>query len=147
MSQFVPQSNINDEVEIRNLTQKWFEIWSQKEKPFTGKGLEEVFANPGEMLVYDNFDGDVKIIRSVREYIDTWVPIVQEQLSYHEIQSEGEIELKIDSNMALSTFVWVSKSKLKNGTDISLRQYATHVWKKVGDRWYLIHEHLTLGKS
>lgn len=128
-------SNINDEVEIRNLTQKWFDIWSQKEKPFTGKGLEEVFADKsGEMLVYDNFDGDVKIIRSVREYIDTWVPVMQEQLLYHEIQPEGEIELKIDGNMALSTFVWVSKSKLKNGTDISLRQYATHVWRKIDER-------------
>lgn len=140
------QSNINDEAEIRNLTQKWFDIWSQKEKQFTGKGLEEVFGDTGEMLVYDNFDGDVKIIRSVQEYIDTWVPVMQEQLSYHEIQSEDEIELKIDGNMALSTFIWVSKSKLKNGTDISLRQYATHVWRKINGRWNLIHEHLTLGK-
>ncbi|MGL5807230.1 YybH family protein [Chroococcidiopsis sp.] len=142
------QNNLNDEIEIKNLTQKWFDIWSQKEKPFTGKGLEEVFASKaGEMLVYDDFDGDVKIIRSVREYIDTWIPVMQEQFSYHEIQPEGEIDLKIDDSMALSTFIWVSKSKLKNGTDISIRQYATHVWKKIDGRWCLIHEHLTLGKS
>jgi ketosteroid isomerase-like protein len=148
MSQSISQNNINDEVEIRKLTDKWFEIWSQKEKPFTGEGLEEVFAaKTGEMLVFDNFDGDVKIIRSVKEYIDTWVLIMQEQLSYHEIQPEGEIDLKVDGNMALSMFVWVSKSKLKNGTDISLKQYATHVWRKIDGRWCLIHEHLTLGKS
>lgn len=147
MSQFIPQNNTNDEVEIRKLTRKWFDIWSQKEKPFTGEGLEEVFASTGEMLVYDNFDGDVKIIRSVQEYIDTWVPVMQEQLTYHEIEPEGEIEIQVDGNMALSTFVWVSNSKLKNGNKISFRQYATHVWKKINERWYLIHEHLTLGKS
>ena len=140
-------SNINDETEIRNLTQKWFNIWSQKEKPFTGEGLEEVFASTGEMLVYDNFDGDVKIIRSVQEYIDTWVPVMQERFSYHEIQPEGEIEIQVDDNMALSTFVWVSNSKLKDGNKVSLRQYATHVWRKISGRWCLIHEHLTLGKS
>ena len=80
MNQLILQSDINDEVEIRKLTRKWFEIWSQKEKLFTGQGLEEVFAsNAGEILVYDNFDGDVKILRSVQEYVDTWVSIMQEQ--------------------------------------------------------------------
>lgn len=144
----MPQSNTNDEVEIRKLTRKWFYIWSQKEKPFTGEDLEEVFASKaGEMLVYDNFDGDVKIIRSVQEYIDTWVPVMQERFAYHEIKSEGEIEIEVDGNMALSTFVWVSNSKLKNGNNVSLRQYATHVWRKINGRWCLIHEHLTLGKS
>lgn len=148
MSQLMLQSDIDDEVEIRKLTRKWFDIWSQKEKPFTGAGLEEVFApKAGEMLVYDNFDGNVKIIRSAQEYIDTWVPVMQEQLSYHEISPEGEIEIVIDGNMALSTFVWVSNSKLKNGNNVSFRQYATHVWRKITGRWCLIHEHLTLGKS
>ncbi|BAY48217.1 hypothetical protein SAMD00079811_58380 [Scytonema sp. HK-05] len=121
MSQ-LPQSDINDEAEIRNLTRKWFDIWSQKEKPFTGVGLEEVFdPRSGEILVYDNFDGDVIIIRSVQEYIDTWIPIMQQRLSYHEIKPEGEIDIQVDGNMALSTFIWVSKSKLRNGADVSLR--------------------------
>ena len=30
--------NTDDELQIRELTKKWFEAWSPKSEPFTGEG-------------------------------------------------------------------------------------------------------------
>ena len=43
-----------DKAKIRELTEQWINIWSPKEKPFTGKGLENIFAtDENEILVFD----------------------------------------------------------------------------------------------
>lgn len=133
-----------DEQAVRDQTEKWFEIWSQGDEPFTGDGLETVFrTGQGNILVFDDFAGDVVEIESVEEYISTWVPVMEDTLSSHRIRPDGEIRITMGQDLALSTFVWVSDSITVEGEPISLRQYATHVWQKFDGEWRLIHEHLT----
>ena len=49
-----------DKAEIRELTEQWRTIWSPKDKPFTGKGFENIFATgENEILVFDNFEAIV----------------------------------------------------------------------------------------
>lgn len=55
-----------DKSTIEQLTAKWIDIWSPKDKPFTGEGFENIFATgENEILVFDNFDDGVVVLRSL----------------------------------------------------------------------------------
>ncbi|MBE9168413.1 hypothetical protein IQ238_13125 [Pleurocapsales cyanobacterium LEGE 06147] len=85
----------SDRQQIQQLTQQWINLWSPKDKPFTGEGFEQIFATgENEILVFDNFDGSVVVLHSLQEYLDTWVPVMQ-QFAYWEIALEDNLEISI----------------------------------------------------
>lgn len=106
----------------------------------------QVFATqPNQILVFDNVTGGVVVLRSLKQYIDTWVPFMQD-FSYWEINPEGDIEITVDQDLAVSTFTWVSNGRFEDGKQARIRQHCTHVWRRISSEWRLIHEHLTVGK-
>ena len=134
-----------DKTEIRQLTEKWRSLWSPQDKPFTGEGFENIFATEeNEILVFDNFDNGVVVLHSLQEYLDTWIPVMQ-NFSYWEIELEDNLEISIEENLAVTTFSWVGGGKTKDGQEINTRQYGTHTWKRLKGEWRLVHEHLTVG--
>jgi ketosteroid isomerase-like protein len=134
-----------DETVIHQLTEQWRTIWGPKDKPFTGKGFENIFATGNnEILVFDNFDNSVVVLHSLQEYLDTWIPVM-ENFSFWEIQLEDNLNISIEGDLAVTTFSWVGGGKTKDGQEIKARQYGTHTWKRLNDEWRLVHEHLTVG--
>ena len=138
-------STTTDLAKIRELTEQWRKIWSPKDQPFTGEGFENIFATAeNEILVFDNFDDGVVVLHSLQEYLNTWIPVMQ-NFSYWEIQLENNLRISIDGDLAVSTFSWVGGGKTKEEQEIKVRQYGTHTWKRINNEWRLIHEHLTVG--
>ncbi len=136
-----------DEAEIRQLTDQWLSIFCPKDKPFTGEGFENIFATgKDEILVFDNYKNDVVVLRSLQEYLDTWIPFMEENISYWEVKLEDNFEISIDGDLAVTTFSWVGGGKGKDGREIKAKQYGTHVWKRLKGQWRLVHEHLTGGE-
>ena len=134
-----------DEATIRELTEQWRSLWSPQDKPFTGEGFENIFATgKNEILVFDNFDNGVVVLHSLQEYLDTWIPVIQ-NFSYWEIQLEDNLTISIDGNLAVTTFSWVGGGKTQDGQEAKARQYGTHTWKRFNNEWRLVHEHLTVG--
>ena len=134
-----------DKAKIHELTEQWRNIWSPKEKPFTGDGFENIFATgKHEILVFDNFDDGVVVLHSLQEYLDTWIPVMK-NFSYWSIQLENNLDISIDGNLAVTTFSWVGGGKTKEGQEVKVRQYGTHTWKRLNSEWRLVHEHLTVG--
>lgn len=134
-----------DKTKIRELTEQWRSIWSPQDKPFTGKGFENIFATgENEILVFDNFDNSVVVLHSLQEYLDTWIPVI-ENFSYWEIQLEDNLNISIEGDLAVTTFSWVGGGKTKDGQEVKARQYGTHTWKRLNNKWRLVHEHLTIG--
>lgn len=130
---------------IRELTQKWLDIWSPKNKPFTGEGLEEIFATgEKEILIFDNFDSGVVVLRSLQEYLNTWVSVMQ-NFSYWEIELEDNLQISVDGDLAVTTFSWLGGGRTKDGQEVKARQYGTHTWKRLNGEWRLVGEHLTVG--
>lgn len=134
-----------DETIIRQLTEQWRTVWSSKDKPFTGKGFENIFATGNsEILVFDNFDNGVVVLHSLQEYLDTWIPVM-ENFSYWEIQLEDNLNISIAGDLAATTFSWIGGGKTQDGQEVKARQYGTHTWKRLNNEWRLVHEHLTVG--
>ena len=134
-----------NKTEIRKLTEQWVNIWSPQEQPFTGEGFEKIFATgENDILVFDNFDNSVVVLHSLQEYLDTWIPVMQ-NFSYWEIQLEDNLTISIDGDLAVTTFSWVGGGRTKDEKKVKARQYGTHTWKRLNNEWRLVHEHLTVG--
>jgi ketosteroid isomerase-like protein len=136
-------SQQTDEQTIRQLTQQWFEAWSFKDQSFTADELRPLYGT-GEILVFDNFDGGVVVLNSFQEYQDTWVPVMRDFSSW-EIQPEGDINVRVSGDLAVTTFTWVGNGQLQDGKPIQMRQHGTLVWQRNANTWQIVHEHLTVG--
>jgi ketosteroid isomerase-like protein len=135
----------NDEATIDQLTNQWFEGWSTRDTPFTGEQLRSLYAQGDrEILVFDNFNGGVVVIRSFSDYLNTWIPVMQD-FSYWAIAPESEVEVKASGDLATSTFTWSGEGKLRDGTPVKMRQHGTLVWQRRAGQWQIVHEHLTVG--
>lgn len=135
----------NDIKQIQQLTRQWVNLWSPKDRPFTREGFEQIFSTD-ELLVFDNFDNSVVVLHSLQEYLDTWVPVMQ-QFVYWEIAIEDNLEISISGDLAVTTFSFAGGGRSKDGSDRKLHQYCTHVWKRFNGEWRIVHEHLTLGNA
>lgn len=134
-----------DEAKICELTEQWRESWSPQDKPFTGKGFENIFAvGENKILVFDNFGNRVVVLHSLQKYLDTWISVMQD-FSYWEIELENNLKISIDGDLAVTTFSWVGGGKTQEGQEVKARQYGTHTWKRLDNEWRLVHEHLTTG--
>lgn len=133
-----------DLAKIRELTEQWRKTWSPKDRPFTGEGFDSIFAvGENKILVFDNFDNSVVVLHSLTEYLDTWIPVMQ-NFSYWEIQLEDNLTISVDGDLAVTTFSWVGGGKTREGHEVKARQYGTHTWKRLNNEWRLVHEHLTV---
>ncbi|WP_319419886.1 YybH family protein [Pleurocapsa sp. FMAR1] len=134
-----------DKTEIRQLTEQWRSLWSPKDQPFTEKGFEDIFATEeNEILVFDNINNGVVVLHSLQEYLDTWIPMMK-NFSYWEIKLEDNLDISVEGDLAVTTFSWVGGGKTKDGQEVKARQYGTHTWKCLNNKWRLVHEHLTVG--
>lgn len=134
-----------EEATIRQLTEQWFKNWSPQDKKFEIEKLQPLFAQgEGELLVFDDISTQVVILHSWDDYRRTWEPFMQE-FAYWAIRPEGEIQVIVEGNLAVTTFTLVAQGRYFDGREITPKQHATHVWRKQADRWVIIHEHLTVG--
>ncbi len=133
-----------DEKQIRQLTQKWVDVWSPKDKPFTGEGFENIYVTgKNKILVYANFDNSVVTLHSLEKYIKTVVPVMN-KFSYWEIKLEDNLEISADRGLAVTTFSWVGSGKSKDGKEIKVKRNSIHHWVCIENEWRLIHEHIQL---
>lgn len=65
--------------------------------------------------------------------------------AYWAIAPEGEIDVTAGRDLAVSTFTWVGTGRLESGEPVNMRQHGTLVWKRDGENWQIVHEHLTIG--
>lgn len=144
ISQGAALAEFNEKEEILQLTQKWLDGWNIGDKPFNGEVFRDLFA-PGEngIAVFDNVKGDVIVLRSVDEYVSTWVPFM-EPLTHWSVRLE-EVNVDVSGDLAVTTFKLVgTDTRGPDGETIPFGQYGTHVWKKLpGHGWRIVHEHLT----
>ena len=63
--------------------------------------------------------------------------------AYWSITLGDNLQISIDGNLAVSTFSFSGTGKSKAGEEITLKQYCTHIWKRLNGEWRLVHEHLT----
>ncbi|MEL6320378.1 MAG: nuclear transport factor 2 family protein [Cyanobacteria bacterium J06626_14] len=133
----------DDEAEIRQLTTEWFAAWSPGQGSVDWDAMGELFVQePDELLVFDDAGGSVVVLTSWEDYRATWEPFM-EQFTEWQIEPEGEIHVNVDGDLAATVFTLTGGGIDQNQNPIEFRQRATHIWQRKGDRWLIVHEHLT----
>jgi ketosteroid isomerase-like protein len=51
----------------------------------------------------------------------------------------------LEGDLTTTIFSFAGGGRNKDGTVYKLRQYGTHIWKRIDHQWRLVHEHLTVG--
>ncbi|AFY57233.1 hypothetical protein Riv7116_4821 [Rivularia sp. PCC 7116] len=144
MSKVIDFTVKRDEKEIRRLIQKWIDVWNVKDKPFTGKGFEDIFAAK-QISFGVVFNFELTTLHSLQQYIDTFVPIM-EKFSHWEIKDENDLNICVDNGLGVSSFCWFGCGKSKDGEEIKLSQDVIHNWVRFDNGWRLVKEHLSFGK-
>jgi len=146
MNKIIDFTSKRNEKEILRLIQKWIDVWNVKDKPFTGEGLEEIFAPDRRILFEIILDFRMRNLHSLQEYIDTFVPIMN-NLSYWEIKLREDIEISVSYNLGASSFLWLDGiGKSKDGEKFKVIQNVTHTWIRPESEWKLVGEQLGFGK-
>lgn len=131
---------------LRQLIDQWIAGWSPGDAPYTGERLKPLFAAGDDAIhVVDDFEGGAIVLRSIDEYLEKWVPVMQGSFSYWSIALIEEPVIRVDGDLAVTTLQFQAQGKLKDGTPIEPApgQHGTHVWERVNDGWRIVHEHLT----
>jgi ketosteroid isomerase-like protein len=135
---------MSEQQQIRHLTQKWFNGWNIGNQPFDGEVFRDLFA-PGENAidVFDNVKGDVVVLTSVDEYVNTWMPFMA-PVTQWSVRLD-DLNVQASHDLAVTTFKLVgTDTRGADGEAIPFGQYGTHVWKKLPHLgWRIVHEHLT----
>lgn len=135
---------MSDEQQIRDLSNKWLDVWSVGTVDFDAPAFRNMFA-PGDngIEVFDNVKGDVLVIRSVDEYVLTWVPFMKPMTKWS--VRLDDLKVKISGDLAFTTFKLVGvDTRGPDGNAIPFGQYGTHIWQRIPDLgWRIVHEHLT----
>ncbi|MEM9218796.1 MAG: nuclear transport factor 2 family protein [Cyanobacteria bacterium P01_F01_bin.150] len=131
------------EMAIRQLTAEWFAAWSPGKGSVDWDAMGQLFAQqPGDLLVFDDADGSVVVLTSWADYRATWEPFMEQFVEW-QIESEGDIHIRVDGNLATSVFTLMGGGVDQSGGLVEFRQRATHIWQRMGYRWVIVHEHLT----
>lgn len=135
----------NDKQTLEALMNQWIKAWSPKDKAWSGAGLEQIFAE-GENAIHvvDDFEGGAVVINSFEDYLATWVPVMA-AFGYWEIKLVEPATIRVDGDLAVSTFQFVANGRLQDGSAISPApsQHGTHIWERTPGGWRIVHEHLT----
>ena len=137
-------SQLTDEEAVSQLTKKWTAAWNIGDGEFQPETFRELFAAGEKQIeVYDNVKGDVLVIQSVDDYVETWRPFM-EPLEHWSVELH-DLAIRVSGDLAFTTFrLDGTDTRGQDGTPITFGQYGTHVWERFPDiGWRIVHEHLT----
>ena len=130
-----------DEIQIRGQLDRWFAGWSPGATPFDPTVLRPLFAE-GQIHVVDDFGDKVVTIDSFDGYAATWAPVMA-GFSDWAIRPAYPPRVDVATDMAAVTFAFIGQGLTKDGRAVEAAQHATQIWRKRGERWVIVHEHLT----
>ncbi|MDJ0705978.1 MAG: nuclear transport factor 2 family protein [Leptolyngbyaceae cyanobacterium MO_188.B28] len=137
------QNQISDDAQIRQLTAQWFAAWSPGGGSMDWDSMGRLFVQePNQLLVFDDAGDTVAVLNSWEDYRTTWEPFMG-QLAEWRIEPEGEIRVMVEGDLATTVFTLTGGGVDQENNTIKFRQHGTHIWRRIEDRWAIVHEHLT----
>ena len=129
------------ETEIRAQLDRWFAAWSPGDEPFDAEALRPLFAE-GPIHVVDDFGDRVVVIDSFDGYAATWTPVMAAFAEWR-IRPAGRPDVQVSGDLAAVIFAFLGDGRTRAGEAVEAAQHGTQIWRKRGETWAIVHEHLT----
>ena len=131
---------------VRSGVERWMSLWNAGSEPINPQRFEQyrpIFAAaPHQYLAVDDFTGEVLVLRGYEEYAQTWAPVMADFARWN-IVLVGDIDIDFSGDNAIAMFTFRGDGELASGEAVGGLTYATLVWRRFGDEWRIVHEHLT----
>jgi uncharacterized protein (TIGR02246 family) len=129
-------SAASDGEEIRSLIVRYYAAANAKDI----RGVMSCYAATDDVLVYDvypttPFKGTAAI---TKDWSDWFKAVGAIRLKY------GDVEVTSSGDMALAHFAERGSFITKDGKETKLDLRTTHVYRKIGGRWLIVHEHKSM---
>ncbi|PRX55367.1 YybH family protein [Flagellimonas meridianipacifica] len=119
-----------------------YKLWSVQEKPYRIEKIEHLYSHTEELLAFDLMSPERTVIRGWESYKAIWVPAMR-NFDTWTITGLSDVEITVDKSMALTTLLFTGEGELKDGTPVKGEFHSTLVWKKSGEGWKIVHEHVS----
>lgn len=131
------------EATIAELQQSWILRWDKTEGQQL-PGFRDVFADyydfDADVILFDDFDPQRRVFRSVQDYADAFWPTFQQLIS-----AEHAIELApkvtVDGDFAATFMVFIAVLVTADGTELANRATNSQVWRRTSAGWRIIRDH------
>lgn len=138
-------SDINrDRVEIQQKLERWRMLFSPGEQRFSFTGYENLYINTDELIVFDSYApaGYNREIQGWDNYKALWERYIPIDFPNWKITRLNITRIEVQGDLAWSTLSFAGRG-VKDGKEYVGGQHGTHVWKRIGEEWRIVHEHLT----
>lgn len=142
---FLAQSAVaqeNEKAAIESKINAWLSAWSPGETEFDAEKFRTLFVPSGNVTVVDNTEGHLETINTMQTYDEVWSRFMAPMRNW-KIERTTPIEFQISSNLALTSFQWKGGEQIRENDALRISAFVTHGWKKLGNEWFIYHEHIT----
>jgi ketosteroid isomerase-like protein len=130
-------SNATDEAAIKALEQGFVTAFSARDVP----KVMSFFAPGKQLVVYDVMTP--REFAGAEAYRKDWEGFVKMTNLPFNVELQ-DFEMTTDGTLGFSHFVHHVTGKLNDGTTLDMTTRVTHDYKKIGGRWYIVHEHVSV---
>jgi ketosteroid isomerase-like protein len=100
-----------------------------------------MYAKDADLVFFDI--APLKYSGGWREYSDNFKKNVGPGFSSLVLTPNNDVKVRRNGNMALTTLTFHLSAKQTDGTALEFDARHTIVWEKRGERWLIIHEHIS----
>lgn len=93
-----------------------------------------------DVVIYDDFDPQHRVVRSPAAYGAIWEPGFSALNTAHHRLLMGPFVLA-SGDLAVATLQWVARLEGKDGKVTGIRTFTTLAWRCTGDGWKVVREH------
>ncbi len=140
-----PACASNGDVSVSALSREWILVgWERKagDGPLNFREKLGRFYDwsASDVVLYDDFDPQHRVVRSPAEYGAIWEPGFSALKTAHHRLLSGPFVLA-SGNLAVATFQWAARLEGRDGKVTGLRSFSTLTWRCTGDDWKIVREH------
>jgi ketosteroid isomerase-like protein len=135
---------VRDSAAVADRHRQWILNWDRK-TPGEHWDFDEKFGRfydyeAKDMVLYDDFDPQLRVARSPDEYSEIWSPPFKAlRTAYHVVIAEPEAI--VGGALATSTLEFGARLEVADGSIVGIRTRSTLVWRCTHDGWRIVREH------
>ena len=133
----------NDTELLKQGVAAWAKQWSSGDDLFTMNRVDDLYEHSDRFLEFNTISPAGTITQGYDNFQALWEPTMQ--ASTHAYTTlDDDLQVITDGKLGLTTFTFETEFiDRQSGERIADRGHASMVWSKQGDRWKIVHEHVS----
>jgi ketosteroid isomerase-like protein len=133
--------------EVAALQRRWIFEWDRRDSDpdfdFDADLAHYYDLDADDVLLFDDFDPERRVLRSAAEYGGVFVPAFN-QMRAAEHAIERAPEVIVSGDLAATQMVFIARLTAGDGTVTATRAVNSQVWRSGDGRWRIVRDHTSV---